>query len=101
MKALVFRARRSLTQSREAREVSCAEIREQLTVLSGGSLRRKVLREHLLTCEGCSDFRQEVRRRRTEEQADPVPETAASAPARGKRFPAAAVSGRRNSLVSV
>jgi len=60
VKALVFRARRSLSQSREAREVSCAEIREQLSVLSGGSLRRKVLREHLLACEGCQEFRQDL-----------------------------------------
>ncbi len=64
VKALVFRARRSLSQSREAREVSCAEIREQLTVLRGGSLRRKVLREHLLVCEGCTEYRAEIRRGR-------------------------------------
>ncbi|MGI8462491.1 MAG: sigma-70 family RNA polymerase sigma factor [Solirubrobacterales bacterium] len=64
VKALVFRARRSLCQRREARDVGCDAIREQLSVLRGGSLRRKVLREHLLECDGCQAFRIEVRRQR-------------------------------------
>ncbi len=58
VKALVFRARLALREGREARETSCADIREQLKTLSGGSLRRRVLREHLLACEGCREFRQ-------------------------------------------
>jgi RNA polymerase sigma factor (sigma-70 family) len=64
VKALVFRARQSLSHSREARDVNCSDIRAQLSVLRGGSLRRKVLREHLLECDGCREFRHEVRRQR-------------------------------------
>ncbi|MGI8460655.1 MAG: RNA polymerase sigma factor [Solirubrobacterales bacterium] len=66
VKALVFRARHSLTQSREARETSCVDIRSQLSELRGGSLRRKVLREHLVGCEGCREYRQRVREARRE-----------------------------------
>ncbi|MDQ4041822.1 MAG: sigma-70 family RNA polymerase sigma factor, partial [Actinomycetota bacterium] len=40
VKALVFQARSSLAASRQARDTSCAEIREQLATLSGGALRR-------------------------------------------------------------
>ena len=40
VKALIFQARASLVASRQARETSCVEIREQLAVLSGGALRR-------------------------------------------------------------
>ena len=43
VKALVFQARSSLIASRTARETSCAEIREQLANLRGGSLRRNTL----------------------------------------------------------
>jgi RNA polymerase sigma factor (sigma-70 family) len=53
VKALVYRARRSLAHKREARDTCCADVRAQLSVLRGGSLRRKVIREHLLECEGC------------------------------------------------
>jgi len=53
-----------LSSSREAREVSCEEIRGQLSVLRGGSLRRKVLRRHLKTCEGCRAFSQAVKQQR-------------------------------------
>jgi RNA polymerase sigma factor (sigma-70 family) len=57
VKALVFQARSSLVASRGARETPCAEIRTQLSELSGGSLRRTSLRRHLRECEGCRDFR--------------------------------------------
>ena len=50
VKALVFRARNSLIQRREARDVSCIEIQEQLANLRGGSLRRNELRLHLREC---------------------------------------------------
>lgn len=75
VKALVFRARRSLTQSREARATSCESIQQQLDVLSGGSLRRKVLREHLLVCDGCRAYRERVRSERIDASAA-IPETA-------------------------
>jgi RNA polymerase sigma factor (sigma-70 family) len=64
VKALVFRARRALEQAQAARQTSCEEIQAQLEVLRGGSLRRRVIREHLVACEACRDFRADVRRRR-------------------------------------
>jgi hypothetical protein len=44
--------------------VSCEEIRAQLSVLSGGALRRTAIRRHLQSCEGCRSFRREVKRQR-------------------------------------
>ena len=64
VKALVFRARSGLIERRDARETPCAEIREQLANLSGGSLRRSALRHHLRHCPGCSDYREQVRQQR-------------------------------------
>ena len=57
VKALVFQGRSSLLASRKARETPCAEIREQLAILRGGSLRRITLRRHLRECPGCRAFR--------------------------------------------
>ncbi|MBA3261591.1 MAG: RNA polymerase sigma factor [Thermoleophilaceae bacterium] len=64
VKALVYRARSALVARREARELPCVEIREQLANLRGGSLRRTELRLHLRECSGCRDFREQVRRQR-------------------------------------
>jgi RNA polymerase sigma factor (sigma-70 family) len=64
IKSLVFQARSSLVESREARETSCDDIREQLSTLRGGALRRGHLKKHLNDCPGCRDFREEVRRQR-------------------------------------
>ena len=64
VKALVFQARSSLIASRTARETSCAEIREQLANLRGGSLRRNTLRRHLRECPGCRDYRDQVHAQR-------------------------------------
>jgi RNA polymerase sigma factor (sigma-70 family) len=58
--ALVFQGRSSLIASRTARDTPCAEIREQLAILRGGSLRRTTLRRHLRECPGCRAFRTEV-----------------------------------------
>jgi RNA polymerase sigma factor (sigma-70 family) len=65
VKALVFQARKSLAASREARAIPCAEIRAQLAELSGGALRRRALQRHLRACEGCREFRAQLRRQRT------------------------------------
>ena len=65
IKSLVFQARSSLIESREARDASCEEIREQLATLRGGALRRGHLKKHLNACPGCSEFREDVRRQRT------------------------------------
>ena len=64
VKGLVFRARSALMEMRDARETSCAEIREQLATLRGGALRRNELRHHLRRCPGCTAYREEVRRQR-------------------------------------
>ncbi|MDP8967240.1 MAG: RNA polymerase sigma factor, partial [Actinomycetota bacterium] len=64
VKALVFQARESLMIRRQARDASCGEIREQLSVLRGGALRRRELRRHVESCEGCRMFEAEVRRQR-------------------------------------
>src|SRR5918994_1240196 len=64
VKGLVFRARSSLIERREARETPCTEIREQLANLRGGALRRNELRHHLRHCLGCTAYREEVRRQR-------------------------------------
>ena len=64
VKALVFQARSSLIASRTARDTSCAEIREQLANLRGGSLRRNTLRRHLRECPGCRDYRDQVHAQR-------------------------------------
>jgi RNA polymerase sigma factor (sigma-70 family) len=64
VKSLVFQARSNLIELRDARAIPCAEIREQLSTLSGGALRRGPLRKHLKTCDGCREFRVEVNRQR-------------------------------------
>ncbi len=64
VKALVYQARESLLASRAARETDCAEIREQLSNLHGGALRRTNLRRHLRECQGCREFRHSMERQR-------------------------------------
>jgi RNA polymerase sigma factor (sigma-70 family) len=60
VKSLVFQARESLIASRAARETDCSTIREQLSTLRGGALRRGNLKRHLSLCEGCRDYRAEI-----------------------------------------
>ena len=64
VKALVFQARETLMIRRQARDTNCTEIREQLSVLRGGALRRRELRRHVEACEACQAFEAEVRRQR-------------------------------------
>jgi RNA polymerase sigma factor (sigma-70 family) len=64
VKALVYQARTSLIETRNARETPCHEIREQLATATGGALRRGPLRRHVKECEGCAQFRDDVRRQR-------------------------------------
>ena len=64
VKALVFRARGGVIRRRAARQTPCAEIREQLANLRGGSLRRNELRHHLRECAGCRAYREKVRQQR-------------------------------------
>jgi len=64
VKALVFQAREQLLGARKARETDCSEIREQLSTLRGGALRRTQLRKHVESCAGCAAFKLEVQRQR-------------------------------------
>jgi len=64
VKALVYRARSGLIARRNARELPCEQVREQLSELRGGSLRRTELQLHLRECPGCREFRAEVKRQR-------------------------------------
>jgi RNA polymerase sigma factor (sigma-70 family) len=64
VKSLVFQARSTLIDARDAREVPCAEIREQLATLRGGALRRTPIRRHLKVCADCRQFKEDVRQQR-------------------------------------
>jgi RNA polymerase sigma factor (sigma-70 family) len=64
VKSLVFQARSSLMEDQRAREIPCQEIREQLSTLRGGALRRGPMKRHLRSCPGCTEFRDEVNRQR-------------------------------------
>ncbi len=64
IKGLVFRARATLAERREAREADCGDIRLELAAATGGGLRRGRLRYHLETCPGCVAYLQEVKRQR-------------------------------------
>ncbi|MEO8687724.1 MAG: RNA polymerase sigma factor [Solirubrobacteraceae bacterium] len=64
VKALIFQAREALSGWRQARAVSCREIREQLSTLKGSALRRAPIRRHLALCPSCTAFEAEVKRQR-------------------------------------
>ena len=64
VKALVFRARKTLLDRRDARAIPCVQIQEKLANLRGGALRRNELRLHLGECADCRTFRDRVREQR-------------------------------------
>jgi len=64
VKALVFQARASLMNERDARNTDCTEVREQLATLRGGALLRGPLRRHVRNCDGCRAFRDQTRKQR-------------------------------------
>ena len=64
VKALVFQARTSLMNERDARNTDCQEVREQLATLRGGALLRGPLRRHVRNCDGCRAFRDQSRKQR-------------------------------------
>jgi RNA polymerase sigma factor (sigma-70 family) len=66
VKALVFQARTALMGSRDARELDCATIREELATARGADLLRGHLRRHLRTCSACKEYSQAVRHQRAE-----------------------------------
>jgi RNA polymerase sigma factor (sigma-70 family) len=64
VKALVFQARTSLMNERDARDTDCQVVREQLATLRGGALLRGPLRRHVRSCDGCRAFRDQSRKQR-------------------------------------
>ena len=64
VRALVYQARSSLAGWREARDLSCREVRAELATARGGELRRGHLQRHLALCDECAAFRREVDRQR-------------------------------------
>ncbi len=66
VKGIVFRARTGLSERREGRMAPCGEIREELSTLRKGALRRSRIRHHLRECPSCAAFRDDVRRQRAQ-----------------------------------
>ncbi len=64
VKSLVFQARSALVANKEAADIPCHEIREQIASARGPALRRGPLRRHIRSCPACASFRDEVRRQR-------------------------------------
>jgi RNA polymerase sigma factor (sigma-70 family) len=65
VKALVFQARTSLIADRDARDTPCDDIRAELAVAAGGTLRRGPLKRHLRQCDPCRAFQIAVGHQRT------------------------------------
>jgi RNA polymerase sigma factor (sigma-70 family) len=64
VKALVYQARTTLAHRAEARNARCAEVRQQLATLRGGTLNSRSLKHHLDICDGCTEYRDALRRQR-------------------------------------
>ena len=64
VKALVFQARTSIAETREARDTPCHVVQEQLATLHGGALRRNQIRRHVSSCAVCQAFKVETQRQR-------------------------------------
>jgi RNA polymerase sigma factor (sigma-70 family) len=63
VKSLLVRARMGLVEAVEARETACTEIRHDLTLAHGRGVRATGrARRHLRDCEGCRDYRRDLRR---------------------------------------
>jgi RNA polymerase sigma factor (sigma-70 family) len=62
VKSLLVRARVGLAAASEARNTACAEIREELILAHDRGVRASGLaRRHMHECQGCREFRSEVR----------------------------------------
>ena len=64
VKALIFQSREALVRARQARDSSCAEVRELLATVRGKVLPRSMTRAHIDRCASCKAFEHEVRRQR-------------------------------------
>jgi RNA polymerase sigma factor (sigma-70 family) len=60
---LVFAARAGLKDSRAGRGLPCDTVRDQLSRADARVLRRRSVRAHLRTCDGCREFADSIRRR--------------------------------------
>src|SRR4051794_28695460 len=60
---LVFAARAGLRDSRAGRGLPCESVRDQLSLADGRLLRRRSVRAHLRTCDGCREYASTMRRR--------------------------------------
>jgi RNA polymerase sigma factor (sigma-70 family) len=75
----LYEARLSLRQMDEGREMSCATVTKALSDGDGRVTRRRNLRAHLRTCEGCRRFRDEIEARKRDLAAlSPLPAVAAA-----------------------
>ncbi len=63
VKSLLVRARVSLAEAAEARQLNCDDVRTELGEIAEGLRRRTTppVRRHLRTCERCTTFRTELR----------------------------------------
>ena len=62
VKSLLVRARLALGQALEARDTACSEIREDLIASHDRGLRpNATARRHMRDCDGCRDFRHQLR----------------------------------------
>jgi RNA polymerase sigma factor (sigma-70 family) len=64
VKGIVFRARSSLIERRDARDADCSAIRAELESARKGALRRGRLRHHLASCPSCTAYLEQVRGQR-------------------------------------
>ncbi|MEX2105611.1 MAG: RNA polymerase sigma factor [Solirubrobacterales bacterium] len=75
----LYEARLSLRQMEEGRELSCDSVTRALSDADGRVTRRRDVRAHLRSCQSCRDFRDELRRRRSDFAAlAPLPAAAAA-----------------------
>ena len=62
VKSLLVRARLGLAQALEARDTACSQIREELIVSHDRGLRpNATARRHMRDCDGCQEFRHQLR----------------------------------------
>ena len=62
VKSLLVRARIGLVEAAEARNTACSEIRDDLALSFGKGVRASAMaRKHMRECQGCSDYRRDLR----------------------------------------
>lgn len=62
VKSLLVRARIGLVEAAEARNTACSDIRDDLALSFGKGVRASAMaRKHMRECQGCSDYRRDLR----------------------------------------